>query len=1658
MTGLSRWSILLTLTLLNTTMAKESKQPNLVVFLSDDHGYLDSPVYGSKAVHTPNMERLAKVGTVFTNAYVGSPSCAPSRAIIYTGLMSARNGAEGNHSGIRPGIKTLPTYLKKLGYRVALFGKQHLNPKSAYDFEIVRSTDRHGPLDSDLNTKAVEQWLSEHQKTKPNQPVCLFICSYSPHVYWPKNDGYDPKDVELPPTFVDTPETRKYRTQYYTDVSLMDKRLGHCYDSVRKHLSDDTLFLYTSDHGAQWPFGKWNLYDAGIRVPMIAVWPKVIKEPSRNDAMISTCDILPTFIQLAGGEVPKGLDGQSFASVLRGGLKHRDEIYATHSGDKNMNVAPMRCVRTPRYKYIFNLYPEFAYTTHIDKGNNKDGLEFWHSWERTTKSNEHAAKIVKRYHQRPREELYDVIADPHEMNNLATSPKHEKTLSELRAELQRWMKQQGDQKKLHGKPKLFGDDVKLLKAKTTNKPTKKPNVVFIFIDDMGYGDLSCFGNPLIKTKHIDKLASEGTRFTQFYVASPICSPSRVGVMTGQYPARHRIHSFLATRKRNNDRGMAHYLDAKVATVAKTFKNAGYATAHFGKWHMGGGRDVGDAPLPKAYGYDESLVSFEGLGDRVLPEGGGKNSIKLKRGKITFAPKHKLTEIYVNRSIDFIKRNKDKNFYLHLWLNDVHDAHRPSEEMLKKYERFKDNPFQQRLFAVMDEMDRQIGRLVKTIDDLGLDDDTLIVLTSDNGPTAWQSYERNGYDAPGSTGGMRGRKWSLYEGGIREPLIVRWKKHVPANQVNDTTIIGAVDLFPTFCSIANIKTPDVQFDGVDMSQAFRGKSIIRRKPLYWEYGRNDSYLKPAHPLDQSPNLAVRYDRWKLLMNADGTRIELYDLSDGNKEWHNVAGIYPWITQSLKEKLNAFRRSIPGYEIETKVELDKPNSIKLKAGQTVDTKQMPPVGNASIKVQATITAKGDGVILAHGGVAAGYALYVKDGQPTWAIRARNKLHTIVGKQKLSAGQKYQLIAELDAKRKMRLTVDGQQVAQGECDSLIPVQPVDPANVGRDDRGNVGDYQGMFKFNGSVNALSVTTQVVQVPAVKGRMATRWASDVDPHLPLPKYPRPQLVRARWLNLNGHWQYAIRPKDADKPTKWDGRIVVPFPIESQLSTVQKRVGKDNRLWYRRAFTIPQDWRPNQRVILNFGAVDWHTIVWLNGKKVGEHQGGYDPFSFDITPHLQEELDQEIMISVWDPSEAGPQPRGKQVSNPKGIWYTPVTGIWQTVWIEPVPTNWITHVKMTPDVNSNALKLHIQSNGQASECQVTIYEGQKTLIETKAKSNEAITIPINNAKLWSPESPFLYGLKIELKDGDTVTSYFGMRKIEIRKDTQGRMRLFLNGKSQFQYGPLDQGWWPDGLYTAPTDEALRYDIEVTKQLGFNMIRKHVKVEPARWYYHCDKLGILVWQDMPSAMQGGGRGPNHVLKGQPDLKLSDVDKQIFRKELKSMIDSYYNHPSIVVWVPFNEGWGQHGTNAILKWTKEYDPSRLVDGPSGWEDRGYGDMKDLHRYPGPAMFPVEKNRASILGEFGGLGLPIEGHLWLNRNNWGYRTYKTQDELQTAYANLMKQMPALINDGLAAAIYTQTTDVEVEVNGLMTYDRAMIKLPSEWLHRLHRNFLFAIGNGVR
>ena len=639
----------------------------------------------------------------------------------------------------------------------------------------------------------------------------------------------------------------------------------------------------------------------------------------------------------------------------------------------------------------------------------------------------------------------------------------------------------------------------------------------------------------------------------------------------------------------------------------------------------------------------------------------------------------------------------------------------------------------------------------------------------------------------------------------------------------------------------------------------------------------------------------------------------------------------------------------------------------------------------------------------------------------------------------------------------------------------------------------HSGILFALGAVNILSVSGQTpVSNPPRTAPILSRWEKQVTPENAWRQYPRPQMVRQQWQNLNGMWEYAITPKTAPQPTSFTGQILVPFCLESTLSKANKSLADDQRLWYRRQISVPRDWA-SQRVLLHFGAVDYECNLWVNGGLVGSHTGGSDAFSFDITDYLKDGQNQ-LLLGVTDPTSTGEQPRGKQLMNPNSIWYTPVSGIWQTVWMEPVPKQtYIDEVKLTPEVDSGRVRVDVlldkPANNYTTAIRVTALDGSQTVATTLVRAGRTAYISLQNPKLWSPDSPFLYNFRAELVTvtdpfGDTprnrrprqdealrtafagatttgnpldiVTGYFAMRKISVGRSPNGsgavanQPVLLLNNKFVFQNGPLDQGWWPGGLLTPPSDEAMTFEIDFLKKSGFNMLRKHIKVEPDRYYYLCDKLGILVWQDMPS---GFLEGQNEAPGDQSEPIRRSKGKEQFELELRRMMNRLHNHPSIVTWVVHNEGWGQYDNPRLSDWVKAIDPSRVVNAVSGWNDRNSGDFYDIHTYEEEPKAPAPKtDRVVVIGEFGGIGWPVQGHLWNpEMRNWGYQTYQSAADVQKAYQKkYAKIVEYYQKQALSAAVYTQTTDVEGEVNGLLTYDREVIKIPVETLRQIHAPLL--------
>ncbi len=582
--------------------------------------------------------------------------------------------------------------------------------------------------------------------------------------------------------------------------------------------------------------------------------------------------------------------------------------------------------------------------------------------------------------------------------------------------------------------------------------------------------------------------------------------------------------------------------------------------------------------------------------------------------------------------------------------------------------------------------------------------------------------------------------------------------------------------------------------------------------------------------------------------------------------------------------------------------------------------------------------------------------------------------------------------------------------------------------------------------------------------KIKTEWAENIDPSNVWVEYPRPQMVRDCWLNLNGLWDYAITPAEAET-FEPEGSILVPFAVESSLSGVGRRLADNEALWYERTFRVPADWK-GSNVLLHFDAVDWQAEVWVNGNRVGCHQGGYTQFTFDITPFLRKSGKQTLRVKVLDATDHSYQPRGKQWTKPSGIWYTPVSGIWQTVWLEPVGRTYINGYCAVSDIDAGKINVKVDAEALRDGDVVSVRVADKGKVVASAEGCD-VNLGIPGMKLWSPETPFLYDIEVSVirngREIDRVKGYTACRKISVMdvESVYGSFkRMALNNKPLFQFGPLDQGWWPDGLYTAPCDEALKFDIVKTKEFGFNMIRKHTKVEPARWYWWCDVLGILVWQDMPAI----GDNADEVRSGRPaevvrhqshnwtrdsflnptEADIPEVWKQNYYREWGEIINQFKCFQSIVVWVPFNEAWGQFDTKKVVEFTKEQDPTRLVNESSGGNYFFVGDIIDIHHYPQPRMSAFESKFCMVLGEYGGIGRAVPGHTWFNGEGWGYGGLKDDDAAaQETYVRFTEMLKTYVQTGCAAAVYTQTTDCEGELNGLMTYDRKVIKFDEKTLN---------------
>ncbi|MCR9293261.1 MAG: sulfatase-like hydrolase/transferase [bacterium] len=895
---------------------------HMVVFLSDDHTWRDASVYGSPDIETPNMQRLADAGMTFDNAFVASPSCAPSRAALLTGMYPARNGAEANHSRPQADLKKLPAYLQELGYEVVSFGKVgHYRQTPEYGFDLAKHFGYH----DDVAVDEAIKWLRERDSDKP---LCLFVGTNWPHVPWPEDvSGIDADKLVVPPNHVDTPTSRQWRAKYVAAIRTMDRELGKVYDAAREVLGEDVFFLHTSDHGAQWPFGKWNLYDDGIRTPMIVAWPGKVTSGTRSDAMVSWIDVLPTMLEVAGQAPPDEIDGRSFLPVLKGQTsKHRDVIFTTHSGDGDNNVFPTRAAYTQDgWKYIRNLHPEFRFRSHVTNISADNG--YWLSWVDQATRDAAAKNLVWKYQNRPAEELYHTRVDPWEQSNLIAEDEQQSRVADLRSRLNAWMEQTGDTQTVFGKPKLVPSD-------------GKPNVITVFIDDMGWSDLSCYGGTRATTENIDRLAEEGLRFSNFYVNSPICSPSRVALSTGQYPHRHRITSYLANRNSNKQRGVAQWLDTEAPMLARQLQQAGYATGHFGKWHMGGQRDVGDAPLIREYGFDQSLTNFEGLGPRVLPlkdaydgqppQKHDLGSANLGKGPIRWEDRSRVTAAFVDEALQFIEHSQvtEQPFFINLWPDDVHSPFFPPEVLRGA----TDGSKRQLYYAVLDAMDQQLGKLFDRVrNDPKLRDNTLILVMSDNG------HE----EGAGSSAPLRGAKTWLYEGGIRSPLIVwgpGFLAKAAAGTTNSQSVLCALDINRSLYNFAGVEPASPQeLDGEDLMPTLLGKSKQgRAAPIFWRRPPD----RPGNSDQDNPDLAVRQGKWKYLVNYDGGQPQLYDLNADPSETNNLADSEPDVVRQLHAAVMNWNQEMPRdagdpqWQEDSKIGSLEPNEFVNPIGEGAD----------------------------------------------------------------------------------------------------------------------------------------------------------------------------------------------------------------------------------------------------------------------------------------------------------------------------------------------------------------------------------------------------------------------------------------------------------------------------------------------------------------------------------------------------------------------------------------------------------------------------------------------------------------------------------------------------------------------------------------------------
>lgn len=1246
---------------------------------------------------------------------------------------------------------------------------------------------------------------------------------------------------------------------------------------------------------------------------------------------------------------------------------------------------------------------------------------------------------------------------------------------------------------------------------------QRPNVVLIMVDDLGFADVGFHGGE-IHTPHLDALAAGGVRFSQFYNTGRCC-PTRATLMTGLHPHQTGIgHMTNPPGQTHHDQGVAGYrgfLNDQCVTVAEVLRGAGYATLMTGKWHLG--FDQREC-WPLQRGFDRYYGCIPGATRFFHPEqprGMVLDNQPIDPPESTTGQAFYTTDAFTDYAIRFIgdhraSDRRDDPFFLYLAYTAPHWPLQAFEEDIARYrgryregwEALRRQRYQRQLelglidpawplspptpgipaweslsepqrdemdlkmavyAAMVDRVDQNIGKLVGYLKQVNALDNTLILFLSDNGACQeggmlgrgeFYDVEKrnlehaNSYGEAWANAGstpFRLYKHFLHEGGAATPFFMHWPAAIPARADWYDSPAQLIDIMPTLLEVGGAKYPATwrdqpipSLEGVSLRPAMEGKPLTRQEPLFMEHENN---------------AAVRDGDWKLVGRGvatpggvDPARWELYNLREDRTETHDRAAGMPEKVRELAAQWDAWATRVGVYPKGTVPNNQPANN---------PPPETPQVAGRALTLTARVRhRRPHGVVLAQGGLRFGYALHFVNGRPAFSIRNAGKLTAVMADDPVRGPVDVRVTFDDTT---VTIAIDDNVVAHQPSPGLLAEQPIIGLSIGLDAGDPVGDYPRQNPFNGQI----IRHQVRVAGSDPVTMRSPWGEALQQNrakIPWTDYPRPGLVRQQWLNLNGPWDYAVTVGDAEAPPQqWDGMIRVPFALESPLSGVQRRLSPTEALWYRR--TLAVDKTPGKRQWIHFEAVDYQSTVWINQTQIGTHTGGNLPFSFDITDALVDG-ENTITVRVTDATDTAYQLHGKQRLEPKGIWYTPVSGIWQTVWLEQVPVAAIESLRIVPVITGRVeitVRMHGQDqHGGASAAGGPIAHAIAKLDGRIVARGEGpldkLVLNIPQPQLWSPDSPTLYDLEVRVGQ-DTVGSYVGLRETGRVRGADGHWRLTLNGETIFPFGTLDQGWWPDGLLTPPSDDAMQSDIRFLKTAGFNTIRKHIKVEPRRYYYHCDRLGMLVWQDHVSAM--ADNPPWTRLQPDPeDPVWPAAAHRQFMTELQRMVDSLYNHPSIVQWVPFNEAWGQHQTREVGQWLIAYDPTRLVNIASGGNFLPVGHIVDHHQYPHPD-FPFDLGTdgrfddfVKVVGEFGGHGYPVPGHLWSTQTrNWGYGGLpENRQEWIQRYRESIRRLAELRKRGIAAGIYTQTSDVEGEINGLLTYDRRVQKLSAEELRAIH------------